>query len=65
MEWITVKMPEEKYKSYTSSMRNDWIVIERWVETEQIKKAEVELFTMKEGIKRLGKELFELKHPKK
>ena len=65
MEWLTVKMPVEIYEEADPTDTEHWIIVERYEDSSEIQKAENELRIMRQGLKDLGKALFELKHPKK
>ena len=69
MEVIIIKMPLEHWKLLDvyprEELKDDWIIVEQYHETEEIKQAEIALKQKEQELKDLRKKFFELKHPKK
>ena len=71
MEWITVKMPVEDYETIQDafpptdgSVTRDWIVEERYEDSEEITATDIATKIIRQGLKDLNKALFDLKHQK-
>ena len=65
MEWIAFRVPVEVFEGYPEEVVKDWEIIERYIDSLEIQKAENEIRIMRQGLKDLNKAIFELKHPKK
>lgn len=63
MEYLLVKMPVEDYEALHPDMTEDWIVEERYEDSEEIRNIEQEIALTRQGLKDLYKAMKDLKHP--
>lgn len=64
MEWLIVKMPVIEYEEHSAEVVKNWVIEERYEDSEEITRTEVATKIIQQGLTDLRKALFDLKHPK-